>query len=132
MVRRAQRLRQRTTRSEEMLWEALRNRRLQGAKFRRQQVLGRFIADFCSPAHRLVVEIDGSAHDDKHERDAQRDAWMLTQGWRVLRLPASMVEEHLPEAVALIASHLPSPMPTPGLSLPSPPPLHEAGEGGGG
>ena len=47
------------TKSEEILWKALRGKKLDGVKFRRQQPIGVFIADFYSSAYRLVVEVDG-------------------------------------------------------------------------
>jgi very-short-patch-repair endonuclease len=64
----------------------LRNRRLGGFKFRRQYALGNYIADFVCIERRLVVELDGSQHTDAVAYDAQRSAWLLENGYRVLRL----------------------------------------------
>jgi very-short-patch-repair endonuclease len=95
------------TRSEALLWSALRNRQL-GPRFRRQHPFAvGFIVDFYCPACRLVVEVDGSRHDDIAEFDAARDAELaVTFGVRVLRLPARLVERDLVAAVATIRAAL--------------------------
>jgi very-short-patch-repair endonuclease len=72
------------TDAERRLWAALRGRRLQGFKFRRQRPLGPFIVDFACIEHRLVVEADGGQHADS-QYDADRTAWLEKRGWRVLR-----------------------------------------------
>ncbi|HCG30677.1 MAG TPA: restriction endonuclease, partial [Chloroflexi bacterium] len=59
---RARELRQSMTPAEEWLWEALRGGRLDGLKFRRQQVIGGYIADFYCDAAGLVIEVDGPVH----------------------------------------------------------------------
>ena len=65
----------------------LRDRKLEGLKFRRQVPIGPYIADFLSFRHRLVVEADGPTHRENPERDLQRDAWLGAQGFLVLRFP---------------------------------------------
>jgi very-short-patch-repair endonuclease len=74
---------------ENLLWKILRDRRLEHLKFRRQVPLGRYIADFLCPRHRLIVEADGPLHDPAH--DAERDAWLRSQGFRVLRFKNAVV-----------------------------------------
>ena len=93
------------TRSEIALWQALRGKQLEGLKFRRQQVLGPYVADFFCAASRLVVELDGGAHSDEDAQthDARRDQWIAAQGLRILRMPNRMVAEDLSGALALIA-----------------------------
>jgi very-short-patch-repair endonuclease len=76
--------RQNTTDAERRLWAALRDRRLQGYKFRRQHPIGQFIVDFACTKHRLVIEADGGQHDESIS-DARRTAWLESQGWRVIR-----------------------------------------------
>ena len=83
---RARELRQEATPAEETLWQALRGRRLGGRKFRRQHPLGPFIADFCCPEARLIVEVDGSVHDGQGEHDAARTQQFETHGYRVVRV----------------------------------------------
>jgi very-short-patch-repair endonuclease len=83
---RTRHLRGESTDAEQRLWGMLRNRRLGGFKFRRQCALGNYIADFVCIERRLVVELDGSQHVDAVAYDAQRSAWLLKNGYRVLRL----------------------------------------------
>ena len=75
------------TESEARLWEALRCRRL-GVRFRRQAVIGRYIADFFAPSMSLVVEVDGGYHSCRHTADARRDRWMQRQGYTMVRVSA--------------------------------------------
>jgi very-short-patch-repair endonuclease len=90
------------TESEARLWSALRGRRL-GAQFRRQvPVAGRYIADFCAPALRLVVEVDGGSHASKQQADRRRDAVLAELGYRVVRVSAELVMRDLSAAVAVV------------------------------
>ncbi len=84
MPRQATELRRNTTDAERRLWAALRGRRLEGYKFRRQHPIGRFIVDFACTKHHLVIEADGGQHDESSS-DARRTAWLESRGWRVLR-----------------------------------------------
>src|SRR5438552_8443817 len=86
MTRRAKKLRANQNSAEQRVWSILRARRLAGLKFRRQHVLGKYIADFvCIPA-RLVVEIDGETHgDDSQLSDAKRTEVIERAGYRVIR-----------------------------------------------
>ena len=68
-------MRREPTEAERKLWYALRDRRMQALKFRRQAPVGPYIVDFLCVAHRLVVEADGSQHAESR-RDAVRDAWL--------------------------------------------------------
>lgn len=77
---RARELRQELTPAERKLWAALRNKKLNGLKFRRQHPIDRFIVDFYCAAHKLVVEVDGDIHDTQPERDAERSALLEQQG----------------------------------------------------
>src|SRR5262245_60344976 len=80
----ARRLRRDMTEAEERLWQELRDRRLDGIKFRRQVPVGRFVADFLCADALLIVEIDGSQHADS-DYDRGRDAELKSRGFRVLR-----------------------------------------------
>jgi very-short-patch-repair endonuclease len=81
----ARRGRRDPTLPEGIFWKFLRDRRLEGLKFRRQLPLGPYIADFACPSIRLIVELDGGIHALRAERDAVRDAWLTGNGWTVLR-----------------------------------------------
>ena len=80
----ARRLRVEMTDAERRLWSALRSRRLQGFKFRRQYPAGPFILDFACVEHRLAVEADGGQHADNGYDDS-RTAWLEQNSWRVVR-----------------------------------------------
>ncbi|TVQ31748.1 MAG: DUF559 domain-containing protein [Phycisphaeraceae bacterium] len=88
---RAVRLRKTMTPPERRLWSRLRAGRATGLKFRRQQVIGPYIADFYCHAARLVVEVDGARHDARGPSDQRGDAWMQREGLRVMRIPAYLV-----------------------------------------
>ena len=81
---RARALRRNATEAEAALWRILRSSSLAGIKFRRQQPIGPYIADFVSFAERLVIECDGGQHAE-NPRDAIRDKWFAEQGFRTLR-----------------------------------------------
>jgi len=84
MRARAKRLRSDMTDAEGKLWAALRAHRLSGLSFRRQTLVGRFIVDFVCHEKRLIVEVDGGQHAD-NVRDVERDRWLVSKGYRVLR-----------------------------------------------
>jgi adenine-specific DNA-methyltransferase len=66
------------------LWRLLRDRRLNGIKFRRQVPVGTYIVDFLCVGAKLIVEADGSQHAESR-RDIVRDAYLENRGWKVLR-----------------------------------------------
>jgi len=80
----ARALRRNATDAERIMWRLLRDRRLNGVKFRRQMPIGPFVADFASIEHRLVVELDGGQHAE-NSADISRDAFLISCGWRVVR-----------------------------------------------
>jgi len=70
---------------EKRLWYLLRDRRLNGYKFRRQMPIGPYVADFVCLQSRLIVELDGGQHAEQAEKDKVRDEWLKSQGFVVLR-----------------------------------------------
>lgn len=103
----ARRLRCDATDAERRLWLRLRDRGL-GAKFRRQQVLGRFVVDFACLDRRLVVELDGGQHAES-AADRARDAWLATQGFRVLRFWNPEVMANIDGVLAVVQDALAEP-----------------------
>jgi len=87
----ARRLRAQPTAAEAKLWSLLRGRQVAGLKFRRQAPVGRYVADFVCLRHQLIIEADGPFHAEKAEHDARRDAWLKSEGYRVLRFSNHMV-----------------------------------------
>src|SRR5688572_12431640 len=82
----ARELRKTSAPVERVLWGLLRNRRLEGLKFRRQVPIGPYIVDFVCLRYRLVIEIDGLTHINP-ENDQRRDAWLTAHGYHVMRFP---------------------------------------------
>ena len=107
LAERAAGMRAAPTLSEALLWQALRGSRL-GVPFRRQVVLGRYVADFFAPRAGLVVEVDGGFHGEpaRVRADARRDRDLGRMGYRVLRLPHALVVEQLEQAIALVVAAL--------------------------
>lgn len=98
---RAKSLRQAMPLPEVLLWNALRVRP-DGLKFRRQHPSGPYVADFYCHEARMIIEVDGEAHNrgDAPVRDAVRDAWFEERGIYVLRIPAITILNALDTAVA--------------------------------
>lgn len=82
----AKQLRKNMTPAEKLLWQHLRNNRLNGLKFRRQQIIDGFIVDFYCHFAQLVVEVDGEIHQQQIEYDRERDEVLKKRGLRLLRL----------------------------------------------
>jgi very-short-patch-repair endonuclease len=72
------------TDAERKLWFLLRDRRLNGAKFRRQAPVGRYIADFVCLRRKVIVEADGGQHYGS-SNDLIRDQWLAKEGYVVVR-----------------------------------------------
>ncbi len=81
----AREMRGRMTDAEALLWMLLRNRRIAGAKFRRQHPVGRYILDFYCVEKHLGIELDGGQHGEAVAYDQRRDDWLRVQGIQVLR-----------------------------------------------
>jgi len=82
-IQRARELRRNMTDAERALWRELRGGAL-GGRFRRQVPVGQYIVDFVCLEKHLIVEIDGGQHAER-QSDQERDRWLESQGFRVLR-----------------------------------------------
>lgn len=122
----ARSLRARMTDAERKLWFALKDRRLQGLKFRRQVPIGPYIADFLCFDLRLVVEVDGGQHAESL-RDADRDCWFADNGFRTLRFWNNDVLSNLEGVLTVISEGAATPHPA--SRWRSPPPSPAGGEG---
>ena len=78
-------LREGSTKAEQLVWAIVRNRRLDGAKFRRQHSVGPYIVDFACLESWLIIELDGGYHDYIVEEDLERQRYLKEQGFAVLR-----------------------------------------------
>jgi very-short-patch-repair endonuclease len=79
-------LRRRQTDAEVRLWSRVRNRQLDNLKFRRQVPRGPFVADFLCDEAMLIVEVDGSQHDEQPSKDARRTKYLEGLGYLVMRV----------------------------------------------
>jgi very-short-patch-repair endonuclease len=100
--RRAAEMRRTPTEPEKRLWRKLSNAQLDGHKFRRQSVIGRFIADFLCPQKALIVEVDGDTHDKA--KDRLRDDVLARRGFRVLRVTNDEVMTNMDGVLQYILS----------------------------
>lgn len=119
-------MRKNPTEAERALWRLLRNKRLAGTKWKRQQEIGRYIVDFVCFEARVIVEADGAQHID-NAYDAERDAWLRAQGFELLRFFNNDIlareDSVLTSILNLVKSGAAGIEPaTPLTPLPSPPP----------
>src|SRR5205814_5969155 len=98
----ARHFRKEPTPTEGVLWQALRNHKLDGVKFRRQQNIGPFVVDFFAAERRLIVEVDGPIHESQQDADRARQQILESLGLRFVRIPTELVESDLPAALELI------------------------------
>ncbi|WP_298333934.1 DUF559 domain-containing protein [uncultured Erythrobacter sp.] len=105
---------------EKRMWHQLRAERFQGIKFRRQKVIGKYIADFASNTPKLVIEIDGETHAGPDDYDAARTQYLEDQGYTVIRFSNLEVMDNiegvltrLSGAVAELRASPPPPTPSP-------------------
>jgi very-short-patch-repair endonuclease len=93
-------LRNRSTSAEAILWNLLKNKKLDGKKFRRQQSFENFIVDFYCSSDRLIIELDGDPHGDYSniQKDEARDKYFETHGYKVIRFENRFVFQN-PELV---------------------------------
>jgi len=116
MLSLARRLRSRQTNAEIRLWYLLRSRRFLAYKFRRQHLIGPYIADFVCIEKRLVIEVDGGQHQHQAMADRARDAFLRIKGFRVLRYWNNDVLNNTRGVLEAIAEALEAPALTPGPS----------------
>jgi len=111
LVEEARELRKKQTPAEEVMWELLRNRKLNGLKFRRQHQIGDYIVDFFCAEHGLIIELDGSVHQQPEQRkhDAKRDNYLRSLGHTVLRIENKILFDDTEKTLQLILATLPSP-----------------------
>jgi type I restriction enzyme, R subunit len=113
LVNEARELRKNQTPAEETLWQLLRNRKLNGLKFRRQHQIGSYITDFYCHEKKLIVELDGEVHNnpERQKHDTTRDKYLTTSGFKILRFPNGMVFNNIENVLIQIAEfNLPSPL----------------------
>ncbi|MDP8315022.1 MAG: DUF559 domain-containing protein [Candidatus Celaenobacter antarcticus] len=79
-------LRKSQTEAEEIIWEKLKSKKLNGLKFRRQVPYDTFVLDFLYPSKKVILEIDGKIHLKTKIRDQERDEYFIEKGYKILRI----------------------------------------------
>ena len=117
----SKKLRQQSTEAEKRLWSRLRSKQMHGFKFRRQQQIGNYIADFVCFEKGLIIELDGGQHAIDLKRDKQRDDWLRSEGFEVVRFWNTDVFENIEGVLEAIRNI---------VLTPSLGPSHQGREGG--
>jgi very-short-patch-repair endonuclease len=101
-------LRKSSTSAEAALWNLIKNKQVEGRKFRRQYSIGNYITDFCCPAEKLIIELDGHYHGDYYQinKDTIRDHFLETIGFTVLRFENRLVFQNPEYVLGEIVNHL--------------------------
>ena len=108
----ARKLREHSTDTERHLWRHLRNRQIEGFKFRRQQPVGNYVVDFVNLEKNVIIELDGGQHT-LHAGDRVRDKWLRAERYRVLRFWDNQVFRNLEGVLETIRNALLTPHPDP-------------------
>ncbi|MBD2179378.1 DUF559 domain-containing protein [Pseudanabaena sp. FACHB-1998] len=108
----ARQFRKEPTQSEAILWEAIRNRKLENRKFRRQHPIGTFIVDFFCREENLIVEVDGLIHESQQELDRQRQGLLESLGLHFVRVSSQQVETSFSKTLEIIKQSFLPPSPS--------------------
>jgi very-short-patch-repair endonuclease len=113
--KRARELRKQMTPAEKVLWNFLKNKALEGFKFRRQHPIDNYIVDFYCHQEKLVIEVDGSVHDqlDQKEYDSGRTSVLEEFGLKVIRFRNEEVLDNFQSVIERISKDLTPPHPSP-------------------
>ena len=90
---------------EALLWNQLKSKKFNGLDFDRQKIIGNYIVDFYCAEKEVVIEIDGSSHDNKQDEDAKRDAYLRSLGLVVIRLLVKDVLRNMAGVVFYLKHH---------------------------
>ncbi len=102
---RAKALRKAGVLSEVLFWQQVHKRKFKGLDFDRQKIIGNYIVDFYCPNQNVVIEIDGSSHDNKQEYDAERDVYLKGLGLTVIRIKDIDVKKNLQGVMDRLGDH---------------------------
>lgn len=106
----AKMLRLRSTEAEKVLWQKLRDRQLEGCKFRRQQPIGPYMVDFVNFEKGIIIELDGGQHATDIESDTEREAWLRGEGFQIIRFWNNDVFQNLEGVMETIRRKLNVPL----------------------
>jgi very-short-patch-repair endonuclease len=112
LVEFAKGMRREMTEPEKKLWYQLRAKRFEGTKFRRQNVVGKYIADFYSRSAMLIIEVDGDSHSFQHDYDIIRENYLRELGFNVIRFTNFDVMANMEGVLTKVSLQLTPPLPT--------------------
>ena len=100
--------RSKPTVDEEKIWELVKTKKLEGYKFRRQHIIGNYIADLVCLDKRLIIEIDGLIHQlpENKEADEIRTQWLNEQGFKLIRFTNEQIQNDIEKIIKEISSTL--------------------------
>ncbi len=107
----ARTLRKPQTDAEALLWYYIRDKQLDGHKFRRQQPIGPYIVDFACLSKKVLIELDGGQHAEQQTQDEARDHFLRNEGYRVLRFWNNEVFENCDGVLEAIRAAVQDPPP---------------------
>lgn len=90
---------------EVLLWQELKSKKLHGLDFDRQKIIGNYIVDFYCAEKFVVIEIDGSSHDEKQQEDENRDQYLNSLGLEVIRLQVRDIFQNMDGVVTFLKNH---------------------------
>ncbi len=95
------------TESESILWDFLKGN-FYGIHFRRQRVIGQFIADFACLSHKLIIELDGGYHQlpDQQISDSERTEWLESKGFKVIRFSNEEIVNDTDRVLTVIKTYI--------------------------
>ncbi len=116
---RAKALRKQGILSEVLFWKAVKNKQFLGLNFHRQKIIGNYIVDFYCPVLDLVIEIDGSSHDNKGEYDEKRDKYLKSLGLHVIHFDDREIKKDLNSVITELERYCEGLLNTPSFGHPS-------------
>ncbi|GIV40199.1 MAG: hypothetical protein KatS3mg033_1999 [Thermonema sp.] len=102
---RARELRKAGNLAEVLFWQRVHKGKFKGLDFDRQKIIGNYIVDFYCPNYQVVIEIDGSSHDDKMEYDAERDHYLQSLGLTVIHISAKEILQSIDAVMQWLYDH---------------------------
>lgn len=105
LKQRAKELRRAGNLSEVLLWNQIKNKQFFGLDFDRQKIIGNYIVDFYCAEKSVVLEVDGSSHDDKADYDAKRDAFLGSLNLVVVHIMDRDVKNNLSDVMTFLRNH---------------------------
>lgn len=90
---------------EALLWNQLKQKKLNGLDFDRQKIIGNYIVDFFCAEKGVVIEADGASHLGRAKEDAKRDAYLNSLGLVVIRIPVRDILQNIKEVIDYLQKH---------------------------